>query len=79
MNYFQTTITRKGQITFPKAALAYLGLKTLRKVKVSLQPGRKIKITPLVDIVDLAGKYRPKKVYPATKLREKLEKNYDRC
>ena len=78
MDSFQTTITRKGQITLPKAVLAYLGLKPLKKVKVSLQPDKKIKITPLIDIVDLAGKYQPKKVYSATKLREKLEKKYVR-
>ena len=78
MDTFKTTITRKGQITFPKAALAYLGLKPLRKVKVSFQPGKRIKIIPLVDIVDLAGKYQPKKVYSATELREKLEKTYVR-
>ena len=78
MNSFKTTITRKGQITLPKDVLAYLGLKPLRKVKISLQPGKKIKIIPLPDIVDLAGKYKPKKIYSAIRLRERLEKSYAR-
>ena len=78
MKTFQTTITRKGQITLPKALLSYLGLQAMKRVKIQVKPKKTIKITPLPDILDLAGKYQPKKKFNAVELREKLEKTYER-
>ena len=34
---------------------------------------------PAVDILDLAGYFKPKKVVSALKLREKFEKEYERA
>ncbi len=75
---FQTTVTRKGQITFPKDVLRVLGLGYLKKVRVQVKPDKTIHISSLPDILDLAGQYRPRKRLNALRLREKLEKQYER-
>ena len=75
---FQTTVTRKGQITFPKVVLRALGLQYLKKVQVKVGSNKAVFITSFPDILDLAGKYQPKKRLNALRLREKLEKHYER-
>lgn len=74
---YQSTITKKGQITIPKDLRDFLGLKPASKVSFELQKDKKgIKIKKEPDILDLAGKFKSKK--SALKAREFFEKHYKR-
>lgn len=77
---YQSTITKKGQITIPKNLRDFLGLKPASKVSFELQKDKKgIKIKKEPDILDLAGKFKPKgNVVNAVKIREMMYKNYGR-
>ncbi len=78
MAYF-TTLTKKGQITIPKELRGMLSLKTPSKVILEIEEGKKtIKITPPLDILNLAGKLKPRKGKSAVKARDILEKHYQR-
>jgi AbrB family looped-hinge helix DNA binding protein len=72
-----TTITKKGQITIPKEIRDALKLKEGRKLDVELVKKKKeIKIKPSPDILDLAGRLKPKKIIDPVKIREIMEKRY---
>ncbi len=74
---YQSTITKKGQITVPKDLRNFLDLKPLSKVNFELEKNKKeIKIKKNPDILDLAGKFKSKK--SALKAREFFEKKYKR-
>lgn len=74
---YQTTITRKGQITIPKEIRDILELEKGKKLEIELErKKREIKIKPTPDILDLAGTFRPKKVVNAVKIRELMAKMY---
>lgn len=74
---YQSTITKKGQITVPKDLRDFLGLKTRSKISFQLEKNKKeIKIKKEPDILDLAGKFKSKK--SALKAREFFEKHYKR-
>lgn len=73
----QATVTQKGQVTIPKKFREKLGIKPYDKVNFEEKEGY-LKITPVVDILDLAGKYQAPKGKTALKAREKMEKNYKR-
>ena len=77
---YQSTITKKGQITIPKDLRDFLGLKTRSKISFKLEKNKKeIKIRKEPDILDLAGKFKPKKrVINAVKIREIMYKTYAR-
>lgn len=77
---YQSTITKKGQITIPKSLRDVLGLKPASKVSFELEKNKKgIKIKKEQDILDLAGKFKPKgKVVNALKVREMMSKHYGR-
>ncbi|MEA2064720.1 MAG: AbrB/MazE/SpoVT family DNA-binding domain-containing protein [Patescibacteria group bacterium] len=73
----ETTMTSKGQIVIPKKIRDILKLKTSQKITLELlKDKQEVKLKSGPDILDLAGKYKFKKIIPATKLREKFEKEY---
>ena len=76
---YQTTITRKGQITIPKDIRDILRLDEGRKLDIEFERGKQeIKITSSPNILDLAGTFKPKKKTNVLRAREAMEKNYER-
>ena len=75
---YQTTITKKGQITIPKEIREILELEEGKKLEIEFEKRKgEIKIKPAPDILDLAGTFKPKrKIINAVKLREKMAKMY---
>ena len=73
----QSTVTQKGQVTIPKKFREKLGIEPYEKVNIEAKKGH-LKITPTVDILDFAGKYRAPKGKTALKAREEMAKNYQR-
>jgi len=74
---YQTTITRKGQITIPKEIRKILELKEGERVSIEVEREKKeIRIKSYPSIFELAGKFEPKKIESAVKLREKMAKEY---
>jgi len=72
-----STVTQKGQVTLPKALRDKFGIKAQKRVQITA--GKEyIKIKPVLDIVDLAGKYKAPKGKNALKAREYMEKHYER-
>lgn len=74
---YSTTITKKGQITIPKPLRELLGLKA--DSKIILEPenvGKIIRIKSALTILDLAGKFKPKEIKNAVKLRKVMSKSY---
>lgn len=74
-----TTITSKWQMTIPLAVRLALSLDKPGKflLEVEKKKGR-IKITKPVDILSLAGTFKPKKVINAVAIRDYMEKHYER-
>lgn len=71
-----TTVTQKGQITIPKFLRQKFGIKTFSKIYLK-EENKAIKIIPSYDILDLAGKYKPKgQKRSAILAREDMEKNF---
>jgi len=72
-----TTITRKGQMTVPKALRERLHLAAPSRVVLDLEErtGR-ITVAPVEDILDLAGSLAPADVVPATEIRERMQDGY---
>lgn len=75
---YQTTITKKGQITIPKSLRELLELDTSSKIILEANKD-KIIIKTVPDILDIAGKFKIKKVKSALKTRELFEKRYKRA
>lgn len=76
---YQTTITRKGQITIPKDIRDILRLNEGEKLEIEFEKIKgEIKIKSAPDILDLAGTFKPKKKINVLKAREAMEKNYER-
>ena len=79
MNY-QTTITRKGQMTIPKELREALGLKLGNRV--ILEPdkrGQRVKITPVPSLGSLAGSFRVKNPHNPIAIRKYMEHHYERA
>lgn len=74
---YQTTITQKGQITIPKEIREILKLNPSSRIILELK-NKEVKIKSAPDILEMAGKFKPKKKFSALKLREKMEKEYGR-
>jgi len=70
-----STITKKGQITIPKQIRESFDLKEGEKVFIEIS-NEEIKIKPRPDIFELAGKFKPRKVKDAVKIRETMMKRY---
>lgn len=72
-----STVTQKGQITIPKEFRQRLNIEL--NSRVSLKMGKKyLQVAPLKDILDLAGKYKPRVKKSVLKAREKFEEKYQR-
>lgn len=75
-----TTITSKWQMTIPQAVRLTLGLDKPGKVLLEIErKEKKIRITQPVDFFSLAGTFKPKRVINAVKIREIMEKSYERA
>ena len=76
---YQTTITRKGQITIPKDIRDILRLDKGKKLEIEFEEEeREIRIKPTQDILDLAGTFKLKKRTNVLRAREKMERDYER-
>lgn len=75
---YQTTLTRKGQLTIPKELREALGLEPGRRVILEREKGDRVKITPAPSLRSLAGSFRPKRVYDPVSLRKRMERRYKR-
>lgn len=74
---YQSTLTRKGQITIPKEIREILKLEEGKKLDIEFERKKKeIKIKPAPDILDLAGTFKPEKVINAVKVRELMTRKY---
>lgn len=77
---YQTTITKKGQITIPKEIREILKLTEGKKLQIEFERKKKeIRIKPVPDILDLAGKFKTKRKINVVKTRELMEKYYGYC
>lgn len=75
---YATTITQKWQMTLPKAIRLKLGITRPGKAVVSLTKNGDVIISQSPSIFDLAGTIKPKKILPATSLREIAGQPYER-
>jgi len=76
---YQTTITKKGQITIPKEIREILKLKEGEKLEVEVEKKEEIiKLRRLPDILEIAGTFKPKKKVNVLRAREYMEKHYER-
>lgn len=76
---YQTTVTKKGQITIPKVFRDKLGLDRIRRVTVEMNSTGDLQIKPAVDFLEVVKKIRiPKRRINVLKAREHMEKNYER-
>lgn len=76
---YQSTITKKGQITIPKKIRDALDLDTLNKVVIEFKEGdEKITVRPPRDFLELARAIRVKRKIDPVKAREYMEKHYER-
>ncbi|MDI6602932.1 MAG: AbrB/MazE/SpoVT family DNA-binding domain-containing protein [Patescibacteria group bacterium] len=76
---YQTTITRKGQITIPKEIRKILKLKEGKKLELEIEKEkRKVRIKPTRDFLEFAKKIKVKKKVDPVKVREYMEKFYVR-
>ncbi len=77
---YQTTITRKGQITIPKEIRDILRLDEGKKLEIEFERIKgEIKIKSAPDILDLAGTFKLPKKINVLKARGAMEKNYERA
>ncbi len=72
-----TTLTQKGQLTIPKRLRDKYNLKEYDKVYL-IEGDDFIAVKPAQDILDLAGKIKPKKKKSALKAREEMARRYQR-
>ena len=76
---YQTTITKKGQITIPKAFRDSLRLNTIQKVSVEMEHGgRSLRVRPTIDFLEVAKKITVKNPVKVMAGRKALERNYAR-
>lgn len=76
---YQTTITRKGQLTLPKRIRELLHLPL--GSRVLLEPerrGRNLKITPLPSLKAIAGSFIVRKPRHPVAIRTQMERRYRR-
>lgn len=76
---YSTTITKKGQMTIPKAVRENLDILIPSRVTLDVDKESKtVKIIPQKDILDMAGRFKVKKPADILKAREKFESKYER-
>ena len=76
---YQSTITRKGQVTIPNFLRRKLGIKTPSKMifELALKNGGII-LKPANDFLEIARNLEVKKKINPLKARESMEKSYER-
>lgn len=75
---YQTTITKKGQVTIPKPFRDMLKLNKFRKIVVEIDQKKKIlKMAPATDFLEVARKITVKRKNPLL-ARGLMEKKYVR-
>lgn len=72
-----TTLTQKGQITIPVGMRRKMGAKPYAAMKLVYENGY-VKVKPVKDIFDLAGRFKAPKGKNALKAREWMESHYER-
>lgn len=76
---YQTTITKKGQITIPKVFRDRLRLDKFRKVVVEMgSQGQSLRVKPAADFLAVVRKIRVKNRTNVLRAREFMEKHYER-
>ena len=76
---YQTTITRKGQLTIPKEIRDALGILELQKMTIKLEEKeREIRIKPIRDFLQVAKQIKVRKKVNPLKARKYFENNYAR-
>jgi AbrB family looped-hinge helix DNA binding protein len=76
---YQTTITKKGQVTVPKAVRDALNIKLGSKVDLTFDEKKKtVKIKPLPSLKDIAGRFKVKNPKNAVEMRAYMERHYRR-
>jgi len=76
---YQTTITKKGQITIPKEIREILKLTEGKKLEIELEKEKGgIKIKPTHDFLKIVKEIKVKKKVNPVKTREYMEKFYGR-
>lgn len=76
---YQTTITKKGQMTIPKEVREKFDIEIDRKAQLEINEDEKtIKIKQAPDIMDMAGIIDAPEGKNALEAREYMEKNYER-
>lgn len=74
---YQTTITRKGQITIPKEIREILKLGEKERLIIEIEEKKgEIKIKPAEDFLEFAKKIKVKRKIDPVKTREFMEKHY---
>ena len=77
---YQTTVTRKGQITIPKEFRDRLGLDRIRRVTVEMKPaGDGLQVKPALDFLEVARKIKIRRKLDPVKARAFMEKHYERA
>ena len=76
---YQTTITRKGQMTIPKGLRDALGLELGRRVILEPEKhSQRVKITQVPSLGSLAGSFHVKTPRHPVALRKRMERRYKR-
>ena len=76
---YQTTITRKGQITIPKEIRDLFDLHRHKKLVVEVKKKKKeITIRPAYDFLQIAKGIKVKRKLDPVKAREYMEEHYER-
>ncbi|MFH0792125.1 MAG: AbrB/MazE/SpoVT family DNA-binding domain-containing protein [bacterium] len=76
---YQTTITKKGQLTIPKGIRDALGILALQKMVIRFEKKeREIRIKPIQDFFQSARQIKVKKKRNPLEARKYLENNYVR-
>lgn len=70
-----TSVTQKGQVTLPKKTREKIGIHPLSQVRIEAARDH-IRIYPVNDIIDLAGKYTASQGKNALDARAVLEEEY---
>lgn len=73
-----TTVTQKGQVTIPLWLRQQFDLSPYDRVQIQAGKGH-IKILPVEDLLDIAGRYKAPKGKTALKARDYMEKHYKRA
>ncbi|MEK9166816.1 MAG: AbrB/MazE/SpoVT family DNA-binding domain-containing protein [Patescibacteria group bacterium] len=76
---YTATLTVKGQITLPKKLRDLLNLDEHSKLMVTFdEKAKQINLSPMPDILSMAGSVKPKGKNDILESRIEFEKNYER-